>query len=68
MATLCSTEGFDERILHVIIEKTLEYGEDGPAVSLWVITCLLNMAFQNAKSTAGCSGGSEVRSASSTWC
>lgn len=32
-----------------IIEKTLHHGVDGPAVSLWVVTCLLDRAEKHSR-------------------
>lgn len=50
MVTLCSRQEFTEEVQIKIIEKTLEHGEDGPAVSLWVVTCLLNLAYNDVQS------------------
>lgn len=40
---MCTRLGFNERVMNVIMEKTLEAGIDGPAVTVWVMLALLNM-------------------------
>ena len=44
VASLCTRQGLPGEVVHCLIQKTLEAGENGPAVSLWVMHVLLSIA------------------------
>ena len=46
---LCTCQGLPNEVVHSLIEKTLEAGNNGPAVSLWVMHSLLAVAETECK-------------------
>eukprot|EP00904_Undaria_pinnatifida_P000005 jgi/Undpi1/10004/HiC_scaffold_28.g12458.m1 len=49
VSSLCTCQGLPSHVVHCLIQATLEVGNNGPAVSLWVMHCLLNVAEADCK-------------------
>eukprot|EP00904_Undaria_pinnatifida_P000004 jgi/Undpi1/10003/HiC_scaffold_28.g12457.m1 len=49
VSSLCTCQGLPSHVVHCLIQATLEVGNNGPAVSLWVMHCLLNIAEADCK-------------------
>lgn len=60
VCSLCTRLELRGHIVHTIISKTLEAGNSGPAVSLWVVHCLLGIAEAECNRT---NDANEVRAA-----
>ena len=49
VCSLCTRQGLPGHVVCDVIQHTLEAGNSGPAVSLWVVHCLLRMVQADCK-------------------